>query len=161
MPPDDVLGHFYLQLSWNHLWALPQNQDLVFFQLRNAFFCDLFDYYFSIYPSRVPGLFGFVFFLIYWFLYFLAFLLLISTSLWFYFVCGPFLPYSSRTWIWSSAVTILFYSLPINFFNSAIAPCCFRKSMFSLIFLQSSSFFSPEVLICLIISFYLSKSHLF
>ena len=55
------------------------------------------------------------FFLIYWFLYFLvsAFLLLISTSLWFYFVCEPFLPYSSRTWIWFSAVTILFYSLPI------------------------------------------------
>ena len=101
------------------------------------------------------------FFLIYWFLYFLAFLLLISTSLWFYFVCEPFLPYSSRTWIWFSAVTILFYSLPINFFNSATALCCFRKWMFSLIFLQSSSFFSTEVLVCLIISFYLSKSHLF
>ena len=42
-------------------------------------------------------------------------------------------------------------------YNSAIALCCFRKSMFSLIFLQSSSFFSTEVLVCLIISFYLSK----
>lgn len=38
------------------------------------------------------GLFG-GFFVIYWFLYFLAFLLLISTSLWFYFVCEPFLPF--------------------------------------------------------------------
>lgn len=79
-------------------------------------------------------------------LYFLAFVFLIATSLWFYFVCDPFLPYPFRTQIWFPAVTSLFYSLPINFLNPEIAFCCFRKSMFSLVFLESSSFCSTKAL---------------
>ena len=88
---------------------------------------------------------GFFSYYITW-LYFLAFLFLISTASWFYFLCDPFLPYSSRTQIRFPAVTSLFYSLPINFLNPEIAFCCFRKSMFSLVFLESSSFYSTKAL---------------